>query len=438
MKRHPTSERRAPRNRRYSRAFTLIEILVALSAGVLVSLAAFSLSKSATAFFQHEARISAAQLAVTLGLNRLTTDISRASFLASPNVRLDPMVCRTGAWPLGLNSFAGINISAGTALAGSQAALNSVNPDKLVIGGSLDSSEVFTVQCVLDGGGSGPRLQLQEPRYDNAMARVLGSLAPSETLVSRLNAMFGDGRFVQLLDPATGFRVYGLLNPSPAVTVTGAGNTAVATVQLDSSVALPTKPSSTCGIIAPPQCGAGLLLSVISRVEYEIVSLQGVTTSPYYSLVTAPAGVAAVTGDAGRTELTRVELGADDTPKETTRELVAEYAVDMRFGLTVASKIVNDVYEPTTTSYGIGNANVYTVAGNVSTSVIASPQRIRALQVRLAARTRAPDRSADLPAGLDGRRLHYNVGTAAAPMWARVRTAYATVGLPNQGGFSLW
>ena len=70
------------------RGFTLIEVIVALSAGVLVSMAAFMLSKGATAFFQREARISTAQLGLTLAMNRLTNDIQRASLNSSPNAAM--------------------------------------------------------------------------------------------------------------------------------------------------------------------------------------------------------------------------------------------------------------------------------------------------------------------------------------------------------------
>src|SRR5277367_5834742 len=87
---------------RRPRGFTLIEVLVALSAGVLVSMAAFMLSKDATRFFQHEARVSTAQIALTLAMNRLSGDIQRAGFLSTANVQLDPSVCRGVAWPAGL------------------------------------------------------------------------------------------------------------------------------------------------------------------------------------------------------------------------------------------------------------------------------------------------------------------------------------------------
>src|SRR3569832_577014 len=99
--------------RERTRAYTLVEVLVAMSMGVLVSLAAFTLSKNATQFSQHEARISSAQLALTLAMNRLTNDIQRASYLSSPNALNDPRVCRDtlATWPNGLRSLAGINIT---------------------------------------------------------------------------------------------------------------------------------------------------------------------------------------------------------------------------------------------------------------------------------------------------------------------------------------
>ena len=40
--------------------------------------------------------------------------------------------------------------------------------------------------------------------------------------------------------------------------------------------------------------------------------------------------------------------------------------------------------------------------------------------------------------GPDGRRLRFLVDPTLQPAYARVRTNYANVALPNQGGFSLW
>ena len=92
------------------RGFTLVELLVAMRAGVLVAMAAFLLARNATKFFQLESRISAAQFANMIGLNRLKTDLSRGGFLASANVNDDPLICGKSNWPAGLNELAAIRI----------------------------------------------------------------------------------------------------------------------------------------------------------------------------------------------------------------------------------------------------------------------------------------------------------------------------------------
>ena len=92
------------------RGFTLVELLVAMAAGLVVSLAAFLLSKNATRFFQNEARASASHLAATIGLNRLAADLQRAAYLSTPNILADPEVCQVPAGPIGLRRLAGISI----------------------------------------------------------------------------------------------------------------------------------------------------------------------------------------------------------------------------------------------------------------------------------------------------------------------------------------
>lgn len=417
-------------------AFTLVEILVALSAGVLVSMAAFALSKNATAFFQHEARISTAQLSLTLGLNRLTADLQRASYLSTTNAKVDPMVCK-GDWSTaaGLSSLAGVQIKPGTlaSAATSQSGQNGLKPDQLIVGGSLDAAEAFPVQCV-NVTGSSTTLQLQTADYSGPMARITASLGPAETLQSRLALIFAPGRFVQLLDPATGYKSYGVLGDAPNVSVTGN----VATVSLKSTPAVPTKPTSFCGLVSG--CGGGVIASVVYRAKYDIRSLQGGST-PYATMVASPPGVGVTTGDNGRTELVRVELDSGGAEVAASTELVAEYAVDMRFGITVASKVSQLDYNPTTTTYKIADPAIANFVDDIGTNGAATPQLVRAVQVRLATRTRAPDRDTDvIPSSdksNDGRILRFLV-PGANPQYARVRTGYANVSLPNQGGFSLW
>lgn len=438
------------RSRRSARAFTLIEVLIAMSIGVLVAAAAFAMSRNATLFFQHESRISAAQLALTLGMNRITADLQRAAFLSSPNAAADPMVCRAD-WSAtkGLQSLAGVQIKTGPAAAQSNDANNGMSPDQIVIGGSFDHSEAFVVHCVRKAGTS-IQLELQSPLYDGAMARVVAQLgtSPATPLDQRLATIFVPGRFVQILDPATGMKVFGKVSATNPVTV-AAGN--LATIALDTVPTIPTKPTSRCGIsnLGSDACGGGLLVSVVSRVRYQIADMTGNTGKYKNMLNKTQTGLSAaqvtVTGDDGRTELLRAELGPNDDSAVLTSavddarlEVVSEYAVDLRFGVTVSTLVQQDMYEPLVDSYPIGHATVYAAAGDTAAPG-AYPQRIRAVQVRLATRTRAPDRYTDYgtPAG-DGRRLHFYIPGTPSPSYARLRTGYANVALPNQGGFSMW
>jgi type II secretory pathway pseudopilin PulG len=416
------------------RAFTIVEVLVALSAGVLVSMAAFLLSKNATTFFQHEARISSAQLALTLAMNRLTNDVQRAAFLSTPNIRTDPQVCRTSiaTWTNGLKLLGSVNIEPSTQ-ATPQSAQNGLFPDQIIIGGSMDSSEMFQVQAVISGDSGAPRLILRGPQQEPATMRTLASLAANENLYDKIKPIFypngnaNSGRFAHIYHPETNWHWFGVID----YYIVNAQN--AIEVQLKSTPDVPAKPA-TCGI-GIGDTGGGWLFSVVSRVKYDIRSLATLPTSdPYYSLVQPQA--AAATGDDKRTELVRVELDDAGNELPKTLEVVAEYAVDMRFGISVASLVTGDNYNPTVTSYPIGHSTVYSTAKDVGQN--GTPQLIRSVQVRLATRTRAPDREADLPVGPDGRRLHFLISNTTRPTHARVRTNYANVALPNQGGFSLW
>src|SRR4051812_33413875 len=69
------------------RAFTMVGLLVAITAGLFVAVGAYSLAKQGSRFFQQEARIANAQFSATLGFDRLRADIARAGFLSTPNIQ---------------------------------------------------------------------------------------------------------------------------------------------------------------------------------------------------------------------------------------------------------------------------------------------------------------------------------------------------------------
>ena len=407
------------RARRSARGFTLVELLVAMAAGIVVATAAFLLSKNATTFFQHEARISSAQLSATLGIARITADLQRASFMSTPNIQRDVTRCGpVPAAPPGIVSLAGIYIEekgSENAWGGQlyQSTINNFNPDRLVIGGSFSTTEQFPTQYIDRGGGGGHSIYLQTDA--GAMARIRAAQAKGGPSITEI---FPIGRMVRVVD-LTGRPMYGVI----------AGSSVVATnviVQLEAGTPLQEKlDTNDCGVVG---LGIGLTVNPISRIRYEVRSM--ISDAVFGGLVNPPSVTAAqktATGDVGRTELVRSEIDAFDTVVST--EIVAEYAVDFKFGLTILDgtpKVLSRLPIPMT-------AADYINAGDAAG--VGTPEKIRAVQIRLSTRTRAPDRTTPLPPGPDGRNSRFLVDpTLPSPAYARMRTLQADISLPNQAG----
>ncbi|AUX41044.1 hypothetical protein SOCE26_024490 [Sorangium cellulosum] len=444
-RRRPTPARTRARRQR-QRGFTLVELLVAMAAGLLVSMAAFLLSKNATRFFQNEARASASHLAATLAMNRIVADLQRASHLSSPNVQRDPFVCGSpGTWPDGMRRIAGVAIQRRGSVFLNPADLghsiaNSLWPDSLVVGGSFNTTEQFyfnSINCT--AGGCVVNIDPFSGAVQRTLARESGG-------GESLSDIFRVGRVLRLKILGQSKTMYGVIQGSVVAGVPPA----TIQVNLATTPALPQLQTfGDCGVSSGFN-GAGGFANPVSRVRYEIQSL---LSDPTYAPLVAPVN-AAMTGDNGRTELVRVELDADDQPIDGTRELIAEYAVDLKFGLSATSgpeggPFDNGVTNPQIIRYPITspveNPNVYLIGAD-NTQPGAAPERVRTVQVRLSVRSRAPDRSAFIAAGPDGRRNRFlipgivaGVNTPAAavpagapPVFARMRTLYADVALPNQ------
>jgi prepilin-type N-terminal cleavage/methylation domain-containing protein len=408
----PTTPPRRNPGPKAQRGFTLVELLIAMAAGVVVAAAAFLMSKNATKFFQNEARISATQLAVTLGMNRITSDLQRAGFLSSPNLPADPARCQGTNWPVGLNLLAGVQITAN--VASPLSAANGVAPDTLVIGGAFDATEQFPVRSI---NGATVRLQMDV----GPMVRAINATAQSGgTLQDTMTRIFRPGRFLRVVD-TEGRHEYGVI---ASVTVVGTPPTDVQ-VQLDNLIPLPQKSeNTTCGI--SQGSNVGVLANPIARVRYDLRSLAG--HSAYGQLV-APMIPTDLSGDAGRTELVRVELDQAGNEVANTLELVAEYAVDLKFGLTTADAAPGTGV----TRSAIGAGAVYTTAATPAAG--GTPQRIRNVQVRLSTRARAPDRATSITTPADGRLVRFQVpGLATTERFFRVRTLQTEVALPNLMG----
>ncbi|KYG06161.1 hypothetical protein BE21_36415 [Sorangium cellulosum] len=427
-----TDRRISPARARASgqRGFTLVELLVAMAAGLVVSLAAFLLSKNATRFFQNEARASASHLAATVGLNRLAADLQRAAYLSTPNIRADPEVCQVPAAPPGLNVLAGISIRRqGSVFEGggelTQSADNDLYPDSIIIGGSLSSNELFEFRRISDATGA---LIVELNPNSAAVQRTLQRANGSGQGLSQI---FAPNRILRVMVRGQTQFLYGVIQ---GTIVQGDPPNLIA-ITLKPTPGLPLLSGlGRCGVTPGGATGDGGWVNVVNRVRYNIRSLVGKET-PYAPLV-APIAPAQ-TGDNGRTELVRVELDDANNEIDETLELIAEYAVDLKFGISVAEESTDpSVTDPFIQRFPImatDNPDVYNVAAPLDQSSTAAPQRVRSVQVRLSTRTRAPDRDVGYPERSDGRRLRFLIpGIVGGATYARMRTLYADIALPNQ------
>jgi type II secretory pathway pseudopilin PulG len=417
------------RARRRQAGFTLVELMVALTGGLFISLAVFGLARDSGRFYQRESRVANATIGALLGFERLRTDIARAGFLASPNISRDPSVCvpPNASWPLALRSLASIQITPGTAAGG--LAANGRNPPTLLLAGSYTSSDIFPARVVNNVNNVQFFLIPGSP----ALTRLGNGANPDN---ATLGSVFNQARALRFVQ--YGKQYYGQIiaangGPAPSVTV----NTAPP-IQFRSGAA------GGCGAeIVGSGAGEGTI-NVVNFIQYSLRNLSATplvqppaqTPSAVTNYASLYAGSAKGPGEADRTELVRVEQNVAGAAIDTTEEIVAEYAVDLGFQLTAVTNIVG-CCNPTVTFVPTSATAFATFTGNVYNSTV-TPEKIRSVRVRLGVRSRESDRPSDINADTGDPTVglyRFNLGAGAATgadTFARVRTFQADVALYNQ------
>ena len=408
------------------RGFTLVELMVAITGGLFVSLAVFALARESGRFYNRESRVSDATLASMLGFERLKADIGRAGFLGTPNIRQEPHLCGNPitdvGWAAELARMASIRVdfvgSPGTPTLA--AAPNNLHPDSLVLSGSYSGAEQFPIWNVQDDG---TQMIVYLQQKTGPLGRMGYETSPDQVAI--LDNIFGVGRGLRIQDQS-GEVQFG--------TITGTGTVGGPSINLSYAPRFHfrSEAGQVCGLKGNV---TGAVVNVINFVKYDVRNLEtnsnlGGANAAYAPVYAAGSNVLFDTGE--RSELVRVELNTAGTPIAGTEELVAEYAVDLKIGLTVVNTILNDK-DPTLTDIAPGSA-VEDWAGDVNVvPANQGPHRVRAIRTRLSVRSQEPDRlGAPVTAGLYRMDL-----TPAGPVphpWARVRTVQADIALPNQTG----
>ncbi len=450
-------------SRRRGRGFTLIELSVALVAGLLVAMALVQVSKEANNTFHEEVRAAAAEMSLRVTLERLRSDLQRVAYMSTGNIVADPG-CAVKKGLVGCTSnmvtpvqemsrLQGVRLAFGGSTATaplSTNANNGLNPDAIDLAGNFSSTDEFGgYVCPGPPAGAGCGGQSICLTWNTpAMWRIRNSANPAQTLQSYFNPSFananpapGTTRFLARITDNTGRYQYVLTCGGAAATSFAAGGAAI---NIDPA----TKVLSTFDTD-----GRGgysgftpVVINPVQTVHWQIMqaSAIGGGAAAVYQYG------AASTVDPNEYVLVRQYVDAvNKTPDPATTEIVAEYAVDLKFAFTVDSQIPANnpqgAYLPGATPLlylqldnNVNQNWAYDVATQPASQQ--GPQRIRSVRVRAAIRTQFADRSVTIPVTPNTAqpylyRYYLNLPGTPSLDWARVRTGVTEVWLPNQTRF---
>ncbi len=413
------------------RAFTLVELMVAVTGGLFISIIVFAMARQGTRFYQQESRIAEATLASTIGMQRLRADIGRAGYMASPLITADSNLCTNlatlGSVPL-VQTMRSIQIQQENdpaILANKDLQSAAITPDQIVLSGAYQNADRF-ITGQMPPAGAGATIPITLQPSIGALVRY-NYADPSTDKAALLQSLFPSGRALRLLN-AYGKVAYGIIN-NTSITGGPTGNLPEVDLKTDPAIPLRGTGNTMCDF-----SGVGVEVNVVNFYRYRIADVKH--SAAYASLFGQLYASDANPWDANRTELIREELdptSAAAQPQPFTQvppgggnavtvapEIVSEYAVDLKFEVT----FVNSATTPPLSTTPVTGNTVYSIAGFGATSTLS----VRSVRVRLSVRSREADRAQAIPGGL------YRLGITVngVTTYARVRTLQADVALPNQ------
>ena len=414
--------------------------MVSLIAGLFVALAVVGLSTQATNTFHEEARTAAAEMSLRTAVERLRADIQRASFMSSGNAQKDPYIAHAPSSPImptsgaynGIYRLAGVHLDfEGSTAKTPLSTAAGFAPDAIELGGNFTTTDDYVVRYQ-DVGSSCGGVRLWLAIDSPAMWRILAQSDPDASLEAAFQPVSGSAFVVRVTDD-TGHFQYLPTCVGKSAGVNGSGIAATAYVDLDTSTMplLSAQQTGTNG--GTTGLGVGRLrVNPVQTVRWEIrpIDTSQSGDAPYAPLVSAA-------GD--KYELFRTFIDATGVLTQQA-ELVAEYAVDLKFAFSAdLDPVVTANGARALTVYGFSDAHNQALAADVSQNVTATPQRIRSVHFRLTTRSATADRedTVSLPvanAQQGAYPTRYCVLATCTPGqigWARIRSITTEVATPN-------
>ena len=390
------SRLRTPRRAAAERGFTLLELMVALVAGLIAISAAYFVGASSSRHFAEQQRIAQTQTSVRMAAMRIERDIARAGLHGATN-SARAQTCVTPAVAMqALDYDPDVDVAALP-----QAALNGVNADRLRLTGNYATSDVYFVRQLAADGGS---LTLQQDWQ--SFRRDFVDPASGDIDQARFDGVFTVNRALHIVTLQGNEFFVGIRG-------TDAANGRV-------TLANAITPGGPCtgGLMT------GAMVAPISTIEYAVVNPSD-SANPSAADLTAlvpPGGEAALDVALGRQNsiLVRRELNRAGAVVAGSTQVVMEYVADFD---------VSFVFDVAAAGVAPDLQRLNGAAAAARLDPLAAPESVRAVTFRLSARTRQEESRFEYTPRV-GPLTRYDVNPNVLGA-ARVRTLTREVFLPN-------
>lgn len=399
---------RARGARRSQLGFTLLELMVALVAGLIAVLAVYYVSSASARHFHEQQRVAQTQTAVRMALQQMRRDISRTGLFGTPNSQREQQ-CLTPPRPVHSIVF---QDDIDTAVL-PNAPANGVSADRLRLSGNFVTSDAYFISTLSGNGGSAfLQTSWQGFRRDfglwNTDQLVGGAAMPIGYNGNALREVFVPGRMVHIQN-SQGYHFF--------LDISGVVADGATPPQVQFRQNLPIGGTCVGGL------ADGAMIAPVTAVEYAVVNPRA---DAELADLLGVGSTVALDQATGRVNSVLVRRDVDlqtNTPVPGTTRVVLEYVADLNYEF-----VFDDQATP-------GNAAVLVrrtgpqSAALLNGGLAAVPHRVRSVIVRLSARTAGEEPGFPFVAG--GPALtRYDVNPDV-PGAARVRTLETEIFLPN-------